>query len=256
MIPKIIHYCWLSGEDFPEKIQNCINSWKNKLPDWKIKLWDKNSFDIESISWTKQAFLEGKYAFVSDYIRFYALYNYGGVYLDSDVEVLKSLDDFLEYKTFFSYEYTGLPEAAVVGSEPKVAWIKNALEWYESHDFRRQDGSLNIIIAPLIVRYAFEKQYDIKLIDSEQVVEINKVIILPYYYFSPKNGYTGELLPITRSYTIHHYTGSWVKKTLKVKMKKNFHQFIINCFGKKIYNKLMYKFREKKIKNLHRNNTQ
>lgn len=250
MIPKIIHFCWLSGEEYPKKIQNCIDSWKSKLPDYEIKLWDKNSFNVDSIPWTKEAFLEGKYAFVSDYIRFYALYHYGGIYLDSDVEVLKSFDDFLNYKTFFSYEYTGLPEAAVVGSESKATWLKNALDWYENHNFKKKDGALNIIIAPLVFRYAFEKQYNIKLIDREQIVEIDNIVILPYYYFSPKNGYTGELLPITASYTIHHYTGSWIKKNFKVRIKKIFHQLIINWFGKKLYNKIMYKSRKKKIRKI------
>ena len=88
-IPKIIHLCWLSGDPYPEKIQTCIDSWKKNLPDWEIMIWDTNKFDVNSTEWTKQAFAEKKYAFVADYIRFYALYNYGGVYLDSDVEVLK-----------------------------------------------------------------------------------------------------------------------------------------------------------------------
>lgn len=95
MIPKIIHYCWLSGDMYPDKIKKCINSWKKIMPDYEIMIWDLSRFDINSIVWTKQAYEKKKYAFASDYIRFYALYNYGGIYLDSDVEILRSFNDFL-----------------------------------------------------------------------------------------------------------------------------------------------------------------
>ena len=90
MIPKIIHFCWMSGDAYPEKIKKCIESWKQKLPDYEIWLWDTNRFDINQSIWVKEAFEAKRYAFCADYIRCYALYNYGGVYLDSDVEVLKS----------------------------------------------------------------------------------------------------------------------------------------------------------------------
>ncbi len=89
MIPKIIHYCWLSSEPYPEKIQNCIDSWKKILPDYEIKLWNMNNFDINSIDFVKEACSVKKWAFASDYIRLYALYNYGGIYLDSDVLIKK-----------------------------------------------------------------------------------------------------------------------------------------------------------------------
>ena len=104
-MPKIIHYCWLSGEPYPELVQRCMQSWKEKLPDYEFMLWDMNRFDIHSVPWVEQACAAKKWAFAADYIRLYALYNYGGIYLDSDVEVLKSFDDLLELPYFFGREH-------------------------------------------------------------------------------------------------------------------------------------------------------
>ena len=100
MISKVIHLCWLSGDPYPEKIKKCIDSWKRVLSDYEIILWDTKRFDLDSSIWVKQAFEAKKYAFAADYIRFYALYHYGGIYMDSDVEVLKSFDDLLHLPYF------------------------------------------------------------------------------------------------------------------------------------------------------------
>ena len=129
MIPKIIHLCWLSGNEYPPLIKKCVESICSKLPDYEIKIWTKENFDIDSVLWVKQAFEAKKYAFAADYIRFWSLYNYGGIYLDSDVEVLKSFDDFLGCRSFTGFEYLNIPEAAVVGAEKGTEWIKNCLDW-------------------------------------------------------------------------------------------------------------------------------
>lgn len=117
MIPKIIHYCWMSGDSYPSNIQKCINSWHKYLPDYEIWLWDSNRFDIESSMWVKEAYEMKKYAFCADYIRLYALYNYGGIYLDSDVEVLKSYNELLDLPYFMGLESKGIIEAATIGAE-------------------------------------------------------------------------------------------------------------------------------------------
>lgn len=98
MIPKVIHYCWISGDPFPEKIQKCVDSWKRVLPDYEVVLWDYAKIHALNVRWCEEAIACKKYAFAADYIRFYALYNYGGIYLDSDVEVLKPFDDLLELR--------------------------------------------------------------------------------------------------------------------------------------------------------------
>ena len=117
MIPKIIHLCWLSGDPYPRKIQDCLDSWKKHLPSYEIILWDTKRFNIHEVPWVEQAFNTKKYAFAADYIRLYALYHHGGIYLDSDVEILKSLDNFLELPYFVGAETSGTIEAAILGAE-------------------------------------------------------------------------------------------------------------------------------------------
>ena len=244
MIPKIIHFCWLSEECFSKKIQRCINSWHSHLPDYEIIHWNTKNFNIHCNKWVEQAYNSGDYAFVADYVRFYALYTIGGIYLDSDVEVLDSFDKLLNYKTFFGYEYTGLPEAAVVGSENQAAWLKNALDYYESNNFLNADGSKNRVIAPLIMKYAFEKEYNFKLCDDEKIHEINRTLILPYEYVSPKNGFSGMIYDSENTICIHHFNSAWLKPGIILTIKKYMHIFLIRFLSKKGYNKYMYKNRQ------------
>ena len=243
MIPKIIHFCWLSEDPYPKKIQRCINSWKCHLPDYQIIHWNTKNFDINCNKWVEQAYNSGDYAFVADYIRFYALYTIGGIYLDSDVEVLDSFDEFLLNKSFFGYEYTGLPEAAVVGAEKGCAWLKNALDWYNDIHFINEDASKNKIIAPLIMKYAFERGTSIKLIDDEEKHEINGNMILPFEYFSPKNGFSGMIYDSENTVCIHHFNSAWLKPGVSRKIKKIIHLVLIKLFGKKGYNKILYNYR-------------
>ena len=117
MIPKIIHYCWLSGDPFPDLINKCIDSWHNILSDYEFMLWDTRKIDVNSNLWLKQAYENKKYAFAADYIRFFALYHYGGIYLDADVEVLKDFKSLLIEKQLLGEEASGDIEAAVIGGE-------------------------------------------------------------------------------------------------------------------------------------------
>lgn len=135
----------------------------------------KNNINI----WIRSAFENKQYAFVSDYVRFFALYNYGGIYLDSDIEIIKSFDDLLNNKFFFCYEYEGLPEAAVIGAEKGLDWIKICLDWYNEHFFENTDGSFNKIVAPLITQAGFEKGNKVKLLDDGNIKTINEGSIFP-----------------------------------------------------------------------------
>lgn len=249
MIPKIIHICWLSGEPYPPNIQKCLDSWKKILPEYRIMLWDTNRFDINRVSWTEQAFGKKKYAAAADYIRFYALYLYGGIYLDSDVEVIKSFDDLLNQKYFFGYEYTGVPEAAVIGAEKGCEWIRICREWYETRDYNDYSDSKSNIIAPLVLQYGYEKYSGIQLIDDGKVRRYKNGSIYPYTFFSPKNGFTGDIARTDESYTIHHFNSAWLNTTsLGLKIKRGIHMFLIKTLGKNRYNLLLYRHR----KNAHR----
>lgn len=138
MIPKIIHLCWLSGDAYPPLIQKCINSWKTVLPDYEIWLWDGKRFDINSSIWVKEAFSVKKYAFAADYIRCYALYHFGGIYLDSDVEVIKSFDDLLHLPYFVGKEQAGGFEAATMGFEKGHPFFKHMLDYYDGRHFKKE----------------------------------------------------------------------------------------------------------------------
>ena len=130
MIPKLIHYCWLSGDPIPENLQKCMNSWKKYLPDYEFILWDRNRFDINSTLWTKQAFEAKKYAFAADYIRLYAVYTYGGIYMDMDVEVLKSFNALLSSPYILGLETDNGIEAGIFGAEKQTPFLKDCLNYY------------------------------------------------------------------------------------------------------------------------------
>lgn len=244
MIPKIIHFCWLSEEAYPEKIEKCIRSWNEVMPEYKIVLWNRSKINLGITKWTLQAYKSRKYAFASDFIRFYALYHYGGIYLDSDVEVIKSFDDLLDRQFFFGYEYTGVPEAAVVGAEKGLLWCKKCMDWYYQHEFINHDNSMNMIIAPLVMKWGFETTYNYELIDREKIQKIGQGVIFPNEYFSPKNIYTGEIETTKNTYTIHHFNSAWLKKGRIVRIKRNLHIGIIKVIGKKNYNYCLYKYRK------------
>ena len=147
MIPKIIHYCWMSGEPFPDLIKDCIESWKNLLPDYKIVEWNKENFDVNMSIFTKEAFEEKKYAFVSDYVRLHALYNYGGIYLDSDIKVLKSFNDLLSNNAFSGFESKDRIGVWLIASEKNNPLIKEMLDCYNNKHFRKLDGTLDLTTA-------------------------------------------------------------------------------------------------------------
>ena len=169
-IPKIIHFCWLSGEPKPPNVLHCMESWQHNLPDFEFAIWDMESFDINSISYVKQACNAKKWAYACDYIRLYALYNYGGIYLDCDVFVHKSFDPFLHHSAFSSVEYhskmffdsiiagktgndtDGLGiEAAVIGAKPNHPWIKACLDFYEGKHFENTLEYMNSMVLPGII---------------------------------------------------------------------------------------------------------
>lgn len=208
MIPKIIHFCWLSGDPYPEKIQTCLDSWKKKLPDYEIWLWDLNRFDINSVTWCKEAFEKKKYAFAADYIRCYALYNYGGIYLDSDVEVIKSYNDLLNLPYFCGLElYERAIEMATFGAEKGFEPFKYIMEYYEKKHFIREDGSLHTDPMPEVVKKALKDKYKyLEINDVKDFVnDKNTICILPKVFFSP-----GECTTIDkRTFSIHHFAASW-----------------------------------------------
>lgn len=242
MIPKIIHLCWLSHDKYPAKIAYCINTWKRVLPDYKIILWDTQKFDLESSIWVKQAFEKKKYAFAADYIRFFALYNYGGIYLDSDVEVLKSFNDLLDLPYFMGAEKAGTIEAAIMGAEKGQDWTKVCLDYYKDRNFINSDNTLDIRKVPEIMVEEIKKLKPIHHISLNETIKIRdmnfqkEVLVLPDDFFSPKIFDSRKILVTPNTYAIHHYQNSWFSPKAKIYYRGR--TFMIRIFGYNLVRKL------------------
>ncbi|ALJ04028.1 glycosyl transferase [Pseudalgibacter alginicilyticus] len=243
MIPKIIHYCWLSGDAFPPVIKKCIDTWKEKLPDYEFVLWDTNKFNLESNIWVKQAFETKKYAFAADYIRLYAVYNYGGIYLDTDVEVLKNFDDLLDRPYIAGSEIEGVIEAGVFGAEKHSDWVLDCLNYYTNKFFINADGSFNTLTLPRIMMQQILQKREVKELPPHQLrPEIQKentktLFLFPKDYFCAKNHGTGKLENTPNTYTIHHFAMSWVSK--KETFLPNIKRKLMSVFGVKIISKII-----------------
>ena len=211
MIPKIIHYCWLSGDTLPDKFQRFLSEWKEKLPDYEFMLWDLNRFDLDSCKWVAETFSVKKYAFAADYIRIFALYNYGGIYMDLDVQVIKSFDDLLDRQFILGYESNKKAiEAGIMGSEKEAPWLLSCLNYYEDKSFINVDGTYNTTPLPYILYSIISQKYKDFL-----------PRILPFDFLTAKSLLTRELMITPNTYTVHHFAGSWTpwihrfKKKLK-----------------------------------------
>lgn len=250
MIPKVIHYCWLSSDPLPEKIKECIQTWREIMPEYGIKVWDMNSFDINSITYVKEACEKRKWAFAADYIRMYALYTEGGIYLDSDVKVLKPFDQLLDSTFMSSLEYHPFQidqdgslakidaegkrivdeyiggiqiQAAIMGAQKGCQYVKDVLDWYSDRHFIKEDGTLGTdIIAPQIYARIAEK-YGFKYKDVDQYLSDGMVIYRSEIF-------AGNAREVTKySYAIHYCENSWVSASIFEKIKKYWRFFLFLC---------------------------
>lgn len=232
MIPKIIHYSWISSDPYPEKIQICIDSWKEKLPDYQFINWNRDTFDFDSSQWLQEAYSEKNWAYCSDYLRIYALYHYGGIWLDTDVEVLKSFNDLLKLPYFIGEEardietdneYYGI-EAATMGFEKHNILIGTILNWYQSNSYFELKDNIFEYTLPKILFKTIKYLYNNNINNSiENIDEITyndtSINILHMCYFSPRAWkYNGELWFTKENemtYSIHHFNGGWVSDEMK-----------------------------------------
>ncbi len=237
MIPKIIHYCWLSEDKFPENIQKCIDSWKENLPDYEFILWDTKKFNLEDSIWVKEAFQSKKYAFAADYIRLYAVYNYGGIYMDTDVEVVKSFNELLHLPYFVGSEGKEIIEAGVFGAEKGVWWLKPCLEYYNGRKFIKEDGSFDTLTLPRIMMKQIGIDNSIKemlpsiIMNSDYPKINNEVFMFPPDFFCAKNHGTGIIEKTENTFSIHHFAMSWMPK--KVAFLPNIKRKMIKIVGPK-----------------------
>lgn len=209
MIPKIIHYCWFGKGEMPKLYKKCMESWKRILPEYEIKCWNEETFDINSIQYVKDAYENRKYAFVTDYVRLYVLYNYGGVYLDTDVEVVKPLDRFLNDEAFSGFEKKDGVPTGIMAAEKGNSVILALLNDYNSMSFINSDGSLNLTTNVITITNYFVAN-GIKLNGKYQV--INGFHMYPQRYFCTNSPLlVFGMKPYINVYTIHHNGGGWGK---------------------------------------------
>lgn len=219
MIPKIVHYCWLSNDPIPEKLKTCMESWKKKLPDYEFILWDSNKFNINSSLWVKQAFENKKYAFAADYIRLYAIYNYGGIYMDMDIEVLKSFNDLMNESYFLGYELEeeGI-EAGIFAAAQGSMWLKDCLDYYSNRQFLDSEGHYDMNPLPQIMYNCLRKKHKLICRTSTRITSSMPYIeIFPRDYFTAKSFQTGIITVTSNTYTIHHFAGTWIPKSRRIK---------------------------------------
>ncbi len=207
-IPKVIHYCWFGGNPLPSLAKICIASWKKYLPDYEIKRWDESNFDVNIIPYTKEAYEARKYAFVSDYARFWILYKYGGLYFDTDVEMIKPIDDIIVAGPFMGCENPATEGATPksLGVAPGLGLYKLILDCYSNYSFFKSDGSLN---TKTVVEYTTELLCQHGLSNTSKIQIVAGVKIYPVDYFCPMNYETGSLNITDNTRSIHHYAKSW-----------------------------------------------
>ncbi|XME04324.1 glycosyltransferase family 32 protein [Lachnospiraceae bacterium C1.1] len=206
-IPKKIHYCWLSGEPFPDDIDRCIQSWHKFMPDYEFKLWDQKNSDIQSHPYVLEAVMCKKYAFASDFIRLWALYEFGGIYLDSDLEVLKSFNPLLSEKAFTGFEVGGRVAAWIFGSERHNPMIGELLSYYDNRTFVLENGCMDMTPNTVPVTRTFAEK---GLKDKDVTQYLDDITVFSSDYFSPFNPWTKERIFTDNSYAMHLFKGAWM----------------------------------------------
>ena len=210
MIPKIIHYCWFGRGKQPKLIRDCIRSWKKIMPDYELHCWSEDNFDVTAIPFVYQAYQERKWAFVADYVRFYALYHHGGIYLDTDIETFKRLDQFLQHDFFAGTELRYANFAPFISVDVSTFgciaghwYAKKCMEYYHDKSFRDSDGKITGgvvqgVATKILEEYGYERK------DENQIIN-NDIYIYDTGYFANKENY----IKGSDVYTIHYFDGSW-----------------------------------------------
>jgi hypothetical protein len=232
MIPKIIHYFWIGGKPIPPADQLCIDSWKRHMPDYDIIQWDESNYDFNKVPYMKEAYGAKKWGFVPDYARLDILYKYGGLYFDTDVEIIRSFDDMLHQKAFSGFEKDHQKLQINIGSgagtEQGNMMFKAMRDDYIGRHFVDSHDGYNTVPSP-VIQTGFLQKYGLKLNDSMQV--LNDITIYPCEYFSPLNMTTGEINKTINTHSIHNYNASWMspadieRRKLRIQYYKKYGKF-------------------------------
>lgn len=232
-IPKIIHYCWVGGNPKPESVLYCIESWKRNCPDYEIREWNESNYDFTKNEYMRQAYEAKKWGFVPDYARLDIIYEYGGIYLDTDVEIVRNFDELLSQDSFFGFEDTGEGTFFIAcglgfGAKKHNPLIKKLRDYYDQVSFFNADGSLNLTPAPRHNSAIF-KEYGVVMNNILQVINGN--VFYPSEYFCPKIFKTGKTKITKKTFSIHHFSASWMDDLVRKDIAHT--QAICSRFGEK-----------------------
>lgn len=208
VIPQVIHCCWFGGKPLTPLAQKCIESWNKYLPEYPIITWNEKTFDVDSVPFTQEAYSCKKYAFVSDYVRLWALYHYGGIYMDTDVEVIKDLDKFMNFQAFSGFEQKNYMPTGIMAAVPHHPWIHRMLEHYRGRSFFNPDGTMDLKPNVIFMTELAEKEFGLKRGNELQILK-DDVHIFPNDYFCPMVWETREIKLTPNTHTIHHFAYSW-----------------------------------------------
>ena len=255
MIPKVIHYCWFGHNPLPELAKKCIASWRKYLPDYEIKEWNEDNFDVNIIPYTAEAYKAKKYAFVSDYARFWILYKYGGLYFDTDVEVIKSMDDIIAKGPFMGCERKakagatpaklGVAPGLGLGVNPGLGLYGEILANYEGLHFLDKEGNQN---QKTVVEYVTDILVAGGLKCVNEVQSVKGVYIYPKEYFCPL-GLDGRMNLTPNSRSIHHYMASWGdKQSLAQKAVRRFKDLAVDVLPDSVVARILQVKKQKREK--------
>lgn len=218
MIPKVIHYCWFGGKEIPEHNKEWMSSWRKYCPDYEFIEWNESNYDISKNKYMYEAYQAKKWAFVSDYVELDVIYQYGGIYLDVDVEIIRNLDELLYQDAFVGVDGSrNISLGLGFGAAPKFQLIKGLLDEYNNRSLYSTDGTINTTAAPTLQIPFFQK---LGYVNNGEYQKIGKLSVYPEKVLSGKCNYTGMINPTKDTFLIHHYDGSWTADERKKRIKK------------------------------------
>lgn len=262
MIPKVIHYCWFGRNPKPALIKKCIWSWRKYCPNYKIIEWNEDNFDVNQNRFCREAYAMKKWAFVSDYVRLRVLYDYGGIYLDTDAELLRPIDILIERGNLIGFQHENyINNGLIYASEVHALFTRDNLSIYENMSFIQSDDSLNMTVCQEYTT-SLLRNADIQVPDIGQVQFSKKyqLFVYPSEYFCPIDIRTGQKNMTENTYAIHHFMSSWwdpqrIKNKKRLQRKSTIHRIIHlpnyllkHCIGEQHYEQLKKKLKGTKEK--------
>lgn len=240
MIPKVIHYCWFGGAEIPESMQRCIASWRRFFPDYEIREWNETNFNVNLLPYTEEAYILKKYAFVSDVARFWILYHEGGIYFDTDVEIISSFDEIIAKGAFMGVEshckageLPNVNPGLGLGAEKGNLVLKSIFDYYKTLRFLNEEGEKNPGTVVTHTTHVLSEQFGLK--SSNEIQELKGITIYPMDYFCPFDDLTGVLIPTENTRSIHWFAKTWTDRPMwYFKMTRVLHRI----FGVRFFNSI------------------